>query len=157
MRIQLVLPLLAAFLFAALSAPPVAAKGGKGEKAAEAKGGKGEKAAEAKPAQAEAKPTQAETKPAQAEAKPAQVIEISVTKDGFVPKEVKVKVGQPVKLLVTRKIERTCAKDIVIKDYSINQPLPLDKTVTVNFTPGKAGTTRFACAMDMMAGAIVAE
>jgi plastocyanin len=148
MRVPFVLPVFGALLFAA--APQVAAKGGKSEKAAEAKGGKVEKPAETKPAQAEAKP-------AQAEAKPAQVIEISVTKEGFVPKEVKVKVGQPVKLLVTRKIDRTCAKDIVIKDYNINEALPLDKTVTVAFTPSKAGTTRFACAMDMIAGVIVAE
>jgi len=86
-----------------------------------------------------------------------QVVEISVTKDGFVPAQVKVKVGRPVKLLVTRKIERTCATDIVIKDYGIKEALPLDKTVEVTFTPNKAGSSRFACAMDMIAGVIVAE
>jgi plastocyanin len=86
-----------------------------------------------------------------------QVVEISVTKSGFVPAEVKVKAGQPVKLLVTRKIEQTCAKDIVIKDFNINQPLPLNQTVEVLFTPTKPGAARFACAMDMIAGVIIAE
>ncbi len=135
MRIRFGIPLLGALALTTFAAPSVVAKA-KGAKAVEAKGGKSEKTAEAKA---------------------PQVIEISVTKEGFLPKEVKVKVGQPVKLLVTRKIDKTCAKQIVIKDYNINEPLPLDKTVTVAFTPSKAGPTRFACSMDMIAGVIVAE
>lgn len=135
MRIRFGIPLLGALALTTLAAPPAVAKG-KGEKVVEAKAAKAEKAAEPKP---------------------PQVIEISVTKEGFVPKEVKVKVGQPVKLLVTRKIDKTCAKEIVIKDYNVNEPLPLDKTVTVTFTPNKTGPTRFACSMDMIAGVIVAE
>jgi plastocyanin domain-containing protein len=87
----------------------------------------------------------------------AQVIEMSVTKAGFVPAQVKVKVGQPVKLVITRKTDHTCAKDIVIKDYSINQPLPLNQIVEVAFTPTKPGSSRFACAMDMIAGMIIVE
>jgi plastocyanin domain-containing protein len=95
--------------------------------------------------------------PAAVEKPAAQVIEMSVTKAGFEPSLVKVKVGQPVKLMVTRKTDQTCAKDIVIKDYGIKQPLPLNQTVAVDFTPPKAGSTRFACAMDMIAGTIVAD
>ncbi len=111
------------------------------------------------------RPPATETKPA-AGAKPEapvpakaalQVVEVAVTKAGFVPAEIRVKAGQPVKLMVTRKIEKTCAKDIVIKDYNVNQPLPLNQTVEVVFTPGKPGTARFACAMDMIAGVIIAE
>jgi plastocyanin domain-containing protein len=70
---------------------------------------------------------------------------------------VKVKAGQPVKLVVTRKIERTCATDIVIKDFGINKPLPLNQAVEVNFTPAKPGKIRYACAMDMIAGVIIVE
>ena len=87
----------------------------------------------------------------------AQVIEMSVTKAGFVPAQIKVKVGQPVKLVITRKTDHTCAKDIVIKDFAISQPLPLDETVEVAFTPTKTGSSRFACAMDMIAGTIIVE
>ena len=94
-----------------------------------------------------------------AAAKPAavQVIEMSVTEDGFVPAQVKVKAGQPVKLVITRKTDRTCAKEIVIKDFGINQPLPLNQAVEVTFTPNKAGSFRYACGMDMIAGVIIAE
>ena len=38
------------------------------------------------------------------------------------------------------------------RDFGVNQPLPLDKTVTVVVTPKKPGTYRFACGMDMIAG-----
>jgi plastocyanin domain-containing protein len=88
---------------------------------------------------------------------PTQVVGITVTSEGFVPAEVKVKAGQPVKLVVTREVERTCATDIVIKDFGIQKALPLHQAVEVDFTPAKTGKVRYACAMDMIAGAIVVE
>jgi plastocyanin domain-containing protein len=84
-------------------------------------------------------------------------IDMAVTADGFVPKQARVKVGQPVTLVVTRKVDRTCATDIVIKDYGVNKALPRDQPVEITFTPTKAGKIRFACAMDMVAGELVAE
>ena len=84
--------------------------------------------------------------------KNAQKIEIQVTRAGFVPDEVNAKAGAPIALHVTRKVERTCATEIVLKDFGVNQPLPLDKTVTVVVNPKKPGTYRFACGMDMIAG-----
>jgi plastocyanin domain-containing protein len=82
---------------------------------------------------------------------------MSVTAEGFVPAEVKVKAGQPVKLVITRQVERTCATDIVIKDFGIQKALPLHQAVEVDFTPQKTGKVRYACAMDMIAGVIVVE
>ncbi len=92
-----------------------------------------------------------------ASAKGAQVVEVTVTKDGFVPATVNVKRGTPVKLVVTRKVERTCATEIVMKDFGVNQPLPLEKAVTVQVTPNKAGEYRYACGMDMIAGVLKVE
>ncbi len=86
-----------------------------------------------------------------------RTIEMAVTSDGFVPAEVKVKKGEKVRLVVTRKVEKTCATEIVVKDYGISQPLPLNKAVTVELTPTKTGTVRYACGMDMIAGALVVE
>jgi plastocyanin domain-containing protein len=86
-----------------------------------------------------------------------QVVELSVTEAGFVPASFKVCAGHPVKLVVTRKVERTCATDIVIKDLKISAPLPLNNPVELTFTPTKPGKIRFACAMDMIAGEIVVE
>ena len=85
-------------------------------------------------------------------------VEISVTKDGFViPRPQRLKAGQPVTLVVTRQGERTCATDIVLKDFGLSRPLPLQETVELSFTPSKAGKVRFACAMDMLAGELTVE
>lgn len=88
---------------------------------------------------------------------PVQTVQVAVTKDGFVPATVTVKHGQPIKLIVTRKVERTCATDIVSKDLGVNKALPLDKPVTVNVAAKKPGEYRFACAMDMIAGTLKVE
>ncbi|MBI4511377.1 MAG: cupredoxin domain-containing protein [Deltaproteobacteria bacterium] len=86
-----------------------------------------------------------------------QVVEVAVTSDGFVPATIKVRAGHPVKLVVTRKVDRTCATDIVIKSLDIKKPLPLNVPVEVTFTPKQPGKLRFACSMDMIAGEIVVE
>lgn len=108
------------------------------------------------PAKPAAAPAVTSPKP---EAKPAavQIVEIKVTGDGFVPAEVKVKAGQPVKLKVTRQTDKTCAKDIVIKALGVNKALPLDAVVEIDLAPMKPGAVRFACAMDMIAGTLIAE
>jgi plastocyanin domain-containing protein len=82
---------------------------------------------------------------------------ITVTRNGFVPARVHLKAGQPVRLVVTRTVERTCATDIVVADFGIKKALPLNQPVEVAFTPRKAGAIRYACAMDMIAGSLVVE
>ncbi len=89
--------------------------------------------------------------------KEAKTVEIAVTSDGFTPSDVKVKAGETVKLVVTRKTDRTCAKQIVIRDFGVQKDLPLDRAVTVEITPTKAGKVRYACAMDMVAGTLTVE
>jgi plastocyanin domain-containing protein len=86
-----------------------------------------------------------------------QTVQMEVTKDGFVPSEVTVKKGQPVKLVVTRKVERTCATEIVIKELGVNQPLPLDKAVAVTVKADKPGTYTYSCAMGHISGKLKVE
>lgn len=108
-------------------------------------------AAETSQSPARARPSASQEKAA------AQVVELAVTGKGFEPAAVKVKAGRPVKLVVTRRTERTCATEIVVKDYGVNQPLPLNQPVEVTFTPKKAGEVRYACGMDMIAGVLNVE
>jgi plastocyanin domain-containing protein len=87
----------------------------------------------------------------------AQLVKLEVTSEGFVPATVKVRAGRPVKLVVTRKVERTCATEIVISELKIQKPLPVGVPVEVTLTPKKPGAVRFACAMDMIAGTLIVE
>jgi plastocyanin domain-containing protein len=84
-------------------------------------------------------------------------VAIRVTEEGFVPKEIRVKAGQPVTLAVTRKTERTCATELVLAEYHIDQKLPMNETVQIRFTPSKAGRLTYACDMDMIKGHIIVE
>ncbi len=83
-----------------------------------------------------------------------RTVAVTVTENGFEPSKIKAKKGEKVRLVVTRKTNRTCATEIVIKDQGINQALPLDKAVTVEFTPAKSGEIRYACGMDHVSGIV---
>jgi plastocyanin domain-containing protein len=67
---------------------------------------------------------------------------------------VKARKGEKLRLVVTRRTDRTCATEIVVKDHGINQPLPLGKAVTVELTPARSGEIRFACGMDHVSGIV---
>lgn len=108
---------------------------------------------------APAKPAAARPAATKPGAKPAAglTIEMTANEDGFIPNRIHVKKGQPLTLVITRTTEQTCATELVVKDYGINQPLPLNKPVTVTFTPVKAGIVKYACAMDMNTGMLLVQ
>jgi plastocyanin domain-containing protein len=83
-----------------------------------------------------------------------RTVEMQVTEDGFVPSKIKANKGEKLRLVITRKTNRTCATEIVIKEAGVNTKLPLDKTVTVEVTPKKSGELKYACGMDMITGVI---
>jgi plastocyanin domain-containing protein len=98
----------------------------------------------------------ASASPARPKKAPRQV-EVTVTSDGFQPAEIKTRAGEPLRLVITRKTDRTCAKEVVIKDLGVHEPLPLNQAVTVDITPRKDGQLRYGCAMDMITGVILVE
>jgi hypothetical protein len=84
-----------------------------------------------------------------------RTVEMTVTQEGFEPSKVKALKGEKLRLVVTRKTDKTCATEIVIPGYGINQKLPLDKAVTVELTPKASGEIKYACGMDMITGVIL--
>jgi plastocyanin domain-containing protein len=89
----------------------------------------------------------------------ARKVEIKVTSEGFEPQQVKAKKGQPITLVFTRTVERTCITAIDIPDENVKEfDLPLNKPVSLTITPKKAGVEKFHCsAMAMGDGKIVVE
>jgi plastocyanin domain-containing protein len=83
-----------------------------------------------------------------------RTVEMQVTEDGFVPAKVKANKGEKLRLVVTRRTERTCATEIVVKDQGIEKKLPLNQPVTVEFTPSKSGELRYACGMGHITGVV---
>lgn len=91
-------------------------------------------------------------------AAPGRRLELSVTDKGFEPNTLKVKKGEPLTLVVTRRTDHTCAKTIVIKEPQLRADLPLNKAVEVSFTPQKTGELKYGCAMgQMVSGILVVE
>ena len=86
--------------------------------------------------------------------KGGQTVQMQVTDKGFEPANVTVKKGEPVTLVITRTTEKTCATEIVIDDYGVNTKLPLNKAVTVSFTPKTAGELKYGWAMGKMIGGV---
>ncbi len=112
-------------------------------------------AAEALACGEHAKPAAATTV---AQAAKGNRVELSVTEEGFGPTPVKVKKGEPVTLVITRKTDKTCAKEIMIPAYDIEKELPLNQPVEVTFTPTKSGEVKYGCGMgQMIAGVLVVE
>lgn len=84
-----------------------------------------------------------------------QVHNIEVTNKGFVPSHIEVNNNEKVTLNITRKVKITCAKKITVPSENIEKDLPLNKTVTVEFTPKKKGNLTFGCAMDQMLSGVI--
>lgn len=82
-------------------------------------------------------------------------VEVVLSDQGFVPNRIPAKAGVPITLVVTRKVERTCATQILIEGQEGKTDLPLNKTVEVIYTPPKAGEVKFGCAMGMMIGGVL--
>jgi plastocyanin domain-containing protein len=78
-----------------------------------------------------------------------QTVELAITAEGTVPRTVVARSGQPVKLIITRKTDSTCVQQVVMKDFGVDKPLPLNTPVAVEFTPAKKGTYRLQCGMGM--------
>ena len=82
-------------------------------------------------------------------------VAVVLTTEGFVPNHIPAEAGKPVTLAITRKTDKTCAREILIKGQPGKTDLPLDKEVEVTITPKASGTVPFGCAMGMMVGGVL--
>ena len=85
----------------------------------------------------------------------SQEREIQVTERGFEPARVRIARDEATTLVVTRKTERTCAKQIVLDELGIREELPLGKAVRITLTPPKSGPMKFGCPMGRMISGVV--
>ncbi len=95
--------------------------------------------------------------PALADYRQVQKVRVRITKKGFEPKTFTLKSEVPARITFVRETAESCGTEILLKDYGISKPLPLNKPVTVEFTPSQAGEFRFTCGMDMLRGKIIVQ
>jgi plastocyanin domain-containing protein len=74
---------------------------------------------------------------------------------GYNPETIEIPVNKQTILNFTRKDSNPCLEEIVLGDFKIKKPLPLNETVSIALTPKKKGTFQFSCGMGMFHGKIV--
>lgn len=83
--------------------------------------------------------------------------QLAVTDTGFTPGTLTVPAGRPVTLVVTRKTDATCAKEIVFAKQGIHKELPLNRAVVITLPPSPKGELSYTCGMDMVGGKVVVQ
>lgn len=84
--------------------------------------------------------------------------EVLITVDGgYSPSAVRVKVGQPVRLVFDRKDDSSCSEEVVIPEFGVRKFLPTGERTTIEITPTTAGRYPFTCGMSMLRGTIIAD
>jgi RND family efflux transporter MFP subunit len=106
------------------------------------------------PAQLASAPAQSQQPSPEPEAR-EQSLRIAVSEKGFEPAVIRLKRGVLARLTFVRKIEVTCATEVVIEEFSIRRELPFNEPVVVKLTPEKAGEFTFSCGMNMVSGKII--
>ncbi len=88
----------------------------------------------------------------------AGLAEVTIVVDGgYSPSSIRVKAGQPVRLVFDRRDTGSCSEEVVFPDFGVRRFLPTGQKTTVDITPPKPGRYEFMCGMSMLRGALVAE
>lgn len=80
-----------------------------------------------------------------------------IVEGGYSPSLISVKKGQKVTLNFLRKDKNQCLEEILFPDFKIKKYLPLNKVVSIEIQPKKAGEYGFVCGMNMFHGKVVAK
>ena len=85
---------------------------------------------------------------------PTQIY-VLVDDAGFSPSEIPLKVGESAEIIVMRRSNATCAKEIMVPDLDVRLTLPLEESVRFAVKPTKAGRIHFTCGQGHLGGDIV--
>ena len=85
----------------------------------------------------------------------AKKIVIGIKNYNYYPNTIKLKVGEPVSISLDSSVQG-CFRSFTIRELNIAKYLATPKD-TVEFTPNKKGTLRFACSMGMGTGTFIVE
>lgn len=76
---------------------------------------------------------------------------------GYDPSVIRVKRGQPVRLVFDRREGAGCSEEVVLPEFGIKRFLPAFQKTVVQFTPEKTGSFGFTCGMSMLRGKLTVE
>jgi Cu+-exporting ATPase len=82
---------------------------------------------------------------------------VVTVKGGYTPAEIRVRAGQPVRLIFDRQETNPCSDELVIPDFQIREFLPPNRRTAVEFTPTAPGSHQFSCGMGMLRGKVIVQ
>ncbi|MBS3072464.1 cupredoxin domain-containing protein [Candidatus Pacearchaeota archaeon] len=84
-----------------------------------------------------------------------QKVNLGIKNYNYYPNTITVKVGKPVSITLDKSVVG-CYRSFTIRDLGVNK-YSSNPSQTIDFTPTKTGTFRFACSMGMGTGTIIVE
>jgi plastocyanin domain-containing protein len=84
-----------------------------------------------------------------------RTVRIEVAANGYTPKTISTRKGEPVKLEFLRKDSENCGDEVVFPALNIRRKLPVGKVVAIDITPESSGDLKFTCGMDMLRGKLI--
>ena len=76
---------------------------------------------------------------------------------GYDPSTIKVRRGEPVRIVFDRQETSGCSEEVVFPDFGIKRFLPAFEKTQIVLTPEKAGSFDFTCGMSMLRGKLIVE
>lgn len=86
-----------------------------------------------------------------------RTIPITVSRTGFTPSEIHVRVGERVRLRFQRMAEGGCAREVIVSlddSHEIRRPLPVEVPVELDLELDRPGELGYTCGMRMLGGTI---
>ena len=85
-----------------------------------------------------------------------QEVRINI-KGEYVPSQVLVKKGKPLRMVFMRNDDSSCTEYVVLEDFKIKQKLEPFKETAFDLMPDKEGEYAFVCGMGMLHGKLVVK
>lgn len=80
-----------------------------------------------------------------------------VVRGGYEPKRIRVRAGQPVRLVFDRQETNSCSEEVVFPDFGVRRFLPPFQKTAVELRPEHTGRFEFTCGMSMLRGTLDVE
>jgi plastocyanin domain-containing protein len=76
---------------------------------------------------------------------------------GYSPARVRLRAGQPARLVFDRREDASCSEEVVIPELGIRRFLPAHQRTGIDLPGVRAGAYEFTCGMGMLRGSLVVE
>ena len=76
---------------------------------------------------------------------------------GYAPAHVRLRAGQPARLVFDRREDSSCSEEVLLPDFGIRRFLPAHQRTGIDLPAARPGTYEFMCGMGMLRGNLVVE